>query len=140
MAQEKPRTTRARKKVDDSKAPAAATEFARWILQEQQPVEMFSYERFLFPTLTSMLTNPEWLNKKYPFYGGQQVNKVYAQMADSVDKAWQWSPIQEYVNTQGDAIKGKSVDTGAGATAALQPWQDAVVSYAKQQGLTVQGQ
>ena len=49
------------------------------------------------------------------------------------------SPIHEYVNTQGDAIKGKSVDTGKGATAALQPWQDAVVNYAKQQGLTVQG-
>jgi len=104
--------------LKDSKSPAAATEFARWILTQQAPVEMFSYERFLFPTLTSMLTNPQWLNKKYPFYGGQQVNKVYAQMADSVDKAWQWSPIQEYVNTQGDAIKGKSVDTGAGATAA----------------------
>jgi len=126
--------------VKQSKNPAAATEFARWILQEQQPVEMFSFERFLFPTLNSMLQNEQWLNKKYPFYGGQEVNKVYAEMSDNVDKNWQWDPIHEYVNTQGDAIKGKSVDTGKGATAALQPWEDAVVNYAKQQGLTVAGQ
>ena len=101
---------------------------------------MFSFERFLFPTMNSMLQNETWLNKKYPFYGGQEVNKVYAKMSDAVDKNWQWDPIHEYVNTQGDAIKGKSVDTGKGATAALQPWQDAVVNYAKQQGLTVAGQ
>jgi multiple sugar transport system substrate-binding protein len=87
-----------------------------------------------------MLNNPTWLNKKYPFYGGQQVNKVYAAMANVVNKDWQWSPIQEYVTTTGDAIKGKSVDQGKGATAALQPWQNSVLNYAKQQGLTVAGQ
>jgi multiple sugar transport system substrate-binding protein len=101
---------------------------------------MFSYDRFLFPPQNFMLENPQWLNKKYPFYGGQQVNKVYAQMSESVNKDWEWDPIHEYVATQGDDIKAKSVDSGAGATAALQPWQDAVVNYAKQQGLTVQGQ
>jgi multiple sugar transport system substrate-binding protein len=126
--------------LKQSKNPAAATEFARWILSEKQPVEMFSYQRFLFPTLNSMLNNPTWLNKKYPFYGGQQVNKVYAAMANVVNKDWQWSPIQEYVTTTGDAIKGKSVDQGKGATAALQPWQNSVLNYAKQQGLTVAGQ
>jgi multiple sugar transport system substrate-binding protein len=126
--------------LKQSPNPAAATEFARWILQEQQPVEMFSFERFLFPTTNSMLENEQWLNKKYPFYGGQEVNKVYAKMSTAVNKDWQWDPIHEYVNTQGDAIKGKSVDTGKGATAGLQPWQDAVVNYAKQQGLTVAGQ
>ena len=67
-------------------------------------------------------------------------NKVYANAASVVDKTWEWPPIQEYVATQGDDIKSKSVDQGKGATAALQPWQDAVVNYAKQQGLKVQGQ
>ena len=99
---------------------------------------MFSFERFLFPPQNFMLKNQEWLNKKYPFYGGQQVNKVYAEMADVVDKGWEWDPIHEYVATEGDAIKGKSVDQGKGATAALQPWQDSVEKYAKQQGLTRQ--
>jgi multiple sugar transport system substrate-binding protein len=123
-----------------SKHPAAATEFARWVLSEPQPAQMWSFQRFLFPTLNSMLNNPQWLHKKYAFYGGQEVNQVYAQMANKVDKNWQWPPIFEYINTQGDDIKAKSIDQGKGATAALQPWQSAVVTYAKQQGLTVAGQ
>jgi multiple sugar transport system substrate-binding protein len=126
--------------LKQSKSPAAATEFARWILTEKEPVEMFSFDRFLFPPQNFMLDNEQWLNKKYPFYGGQAVNKVYAEMANAVDKDFQWDPIHEYVATQGDDIKAKSVDQGKGATAALQPWQDAVLNYAKQQGLKVAGQ
>jgi multiple sugar transport system substrate-binding protein len=126
--------------IKQSKYPAAATEFARWILTEKQPVEMFSFERFLFPPQNTMLNNDSWLTKPYDFYGGQEVNKVYAGIAATVDKGWQWDPIHEYVNTTGDDIKAKYVDQGKGATAALQPWQDAVVNYAKQQGLKVAGQ
>jgi len=126
--------------VKQSPNPAAATEFARWILTEQKPVQMFSFDRFLFPTVNSMLTNQQWLNKKYAFYGGQQVNKVYADMAKVVNTNFQWDPIHEYVATTGDAIKGSYVDQGKGATAALQPWQTSVDNYAKQQGLTVAGQ
>ena len=122
-----------------SKHPAAAAEFARWSLSEQEPVEMFAYERFLFPPLKSMLNNRQWLDRKYAFYGSQAVNRVYADMAEAVDGAWEWPPIFEYVATEGDAIRGKSVEGGNGATAALQPWQDVVVDYAEQQGLKVNG-
>ena len=125
--------------LKNTKSPAAAAEFARWSLMERAPVEMFSFDRFLFPPQNFMLENDEWRNKKYPFYGGQQVNKVYAEMSDAVDTGWEWPPILEYVSTQGDDIKAKTVNQGEGATAALQPWQDSVVNYAKQQGLTVAG-
>ena len=67
--------------LKESKNKAAAGEFARWILTEKEPVEMFSFERFLFPPQNFMLKNQQWLDKKYPFYGGQQVNKVYAEHA-----------------------------------------------------------
>ena len=73
-----------------------------------------------------MLENPEWLDKKYPFYGGQQVNKVYAEMADAVDKGWEWDPIHEYVATRATTSRASRSTQGKGATAALQPWQDAV--------------
>jgi multiple sugar transport system substrate-binding protein len=75
--------------------------------------------------------------KKYPFYGGQQVNKVYADINNVVDKGWEWDPIHEFVATQGDAANGKSVEQGKGYTAALQPWQDSITKYAEQQGLKV---
>jgi multiple sugar transport system substrate-binding protein len=123
--------------LKSSKSPAAATELARWILMEREPVEMFSFDRFLFPPQNFMLENQEWLGKPYDFYGGQKVNEVYAGIADTVDKGWEWPPILEYIATTGDAVKGKSVDQGKGATAALQPWEDAVKKYAEQQGLKV---
>ena len=77
--------------LKDSKSPAAAAELARWILSETKPVEMFSFERFLFPPQNSMLNNERWLNQKYPFYGGQKVNQVYADIASTVDVDWEWS-------------------------------------------------
>ena len=123
--------------LKQSKNKAAAAEFARWILNEKEPVEMFSFERFLFPPQNTMLNNERWLNKKYPFYGGQQVNKVFAEMNNVVDKGWEWDPIHEFVATQGEAANGKSVEQGKGYTAALQPWQDSIVKYAEQQGLKV---
>jgi multiple sugar transport system substrate-binding protein len=126
--------------LKDSPNKAAAAEFSRWILQERQPVEMFSYDHFLFPPQNFMLESQEWLEQPYEFYGGQKVNQVYAEMADAVDTGWEWPPILEYVATQGDDIRAKTVNRGEGATAALQPWQDAVIRYAQQQGLTVAGQ
>ena len=125
--------------LKQSKYPAAAAEFARWILSERQPVELFAFKSFLFPAQKWMLHNDAWLTKKYSFYGGQEVNRVFAGMANAVDTEWQWDPIHEYVATQGDDIRARFVRKGQGVTAALGPWQDAVVNYAKEQGLTVAG-
>ena len=75
---------------------------------------MFSFERFLFPPQNFMLKNQQWLDKKYPFYGGQQVNKTYAEMADVVDKGWEWDPIHEYVATDGRRHQGQVRRPGQG--------------------------
>ena len=104
---------------------AAATEFARWILSEKQPVEMFSFERFLFPPQNSMLNNPTVGGPEVRLLRRPAGQQGVRRDAAAVDKGWEWDPIHEYVDTTGDAIKGKSVDQGKGATAALQPWQDA---------------
>src|SRR3569832_2455189 len=96
------------------------------MLIEKQPVEMFSYQRILFPPQNFMLNSPKWQNQPYAFYGGQQVDKVYKQASDSVNTAWQWDPVLEYKNTQNNDNKTKSVDQGKGATAALQPWETSV--------------
>ena len=61
-----------------------------------------------------MLEQPAVADQQYEFYGGQQVNKVYADMADAVDKDWQWPPIHEYVATQGDDDQGQVRRAGRG--------------------------
>lgn len=125
--------------LQDTEHPEVATELARWILSEQEPAELFAFEKFLFPARTAMLSNPRWLDRKYPFYGSQAVHRVFADMAGAVDTSWEWPPIFEYVATEGDAILGRSIERGEGATAALQPWQDSIVEYAREQGLEVGG-
>jgi multiple sugar transport system substrate-binding protein len=126
--------------VKSTKFPVHAAELSRWLLQEQEPMEMFTLEQFLFPPNNVLLESPEWQNAKYEFYGGQQVNKLYAEIADTVSTDWQWSPIHEYVVLQGQDLEGKAFERGETFTSTLQPWQDQVVNYAKQQGITVAGQ
>jgi multiple sugar transport system substrate-binding protein len=126
--------------LKSTKHPAAAAELARWILQEQEPVNFFSLDKFLFPPMSATLKQPEWVNQKNKFYGGQQVNKLYAQISNTVSKDWEWSPIHEFVSTQGGDIQGKALQRGQTMSSTLQPWQDAVVKYAKEQGIKVAGE
>jgi multiple sugar transport system substrate-binding protein len=126
--------------LKSTKFPVHAAELARWILAEPEPVNMFTFDRFLFPPLTSTLEDPEWLNAEYDFYGGQQVNKVYAEMNEAVGKDWVWSPIHEFVNSEGQDLQSKALERGQPLSGTLQPWQDAVVEYAQQQGIQVAGQ
>jgi multiple sugar transport system substrate-binding protein len=126
--------------VKSTKFPVHAAELSRWLLQEREPMEFFTLEQFLFPPNNVLLEDPEWQNAKYDFYGGQQVNKLYADIANTVSTDWEWSPIHEYVVTQGEDLQGKAFERGEGITSTLQPWQDEVVTYAKQQGITVAGQ
>jgi multiple sugar transport system substrate-binding protein len=126
--------------LKSTKFPAHAAELSRWLLNEREPVNFFALEQFLFPPTNWTLEEPQWVNQKNEFYGGQQVNKLYAEISDTVSTDWQWSPIHEYVATQGGDIQGKAVERGETMTSTLQPWQDAVVNYAKQQGITVAGE
>ena len=126
--------------LKSTKHPAAAAELSRWLLQEKEPVDFFSLKQFLFPPMTETLKQPNWVDQKNEFYGGQEVNKLYAQISDTVSKDWEWSPIHEYVNTQGGDIQGKALQRGQTMSSTLQPWQDAVVKYAKQQGIKVAGE
>jgi multiple sugar transport system substrate-binding protein len=126
--------------LKSTKYPAHAAELSRWLLQEREPMKFFALEKFLFPPTNWTLEEPDWVNQKNKFYGGQEVNKLYAQISDTVSKDWEWSPIHEYVVTQGEAIQGKALLRGQTMSSTLQPWQDAVVKYAKQQGIKVAGE
>jgi len=125
--------------LKSTKSPAASAELARWLLQEDQPVNFFSLEKFLFPPMNKTQQEPQWVNQKNKFYGGQQVNKLYAQISQTVDTGWTWSPIHEFVNTQGNQILSGAVSKGQSMVSVLPQWQEAVVNYAKQQGINVNG-
>jgi len=108
-----------------------------WLNHDQNSAKMFAQQQFLFPTLEGVLNDPSFINAPSSFYGGQQVNQVFASASGNVDTSFQWSPFQDYVYTQmtnqlGVAINGKSTFEQA-----MNNLQSSVVTYAKNQGFTV---
>ena len=100
---------------------------------------MFTTLQFFFPATTAMLQDPSFLNQTPAFYGGQQVNKVFAQTSRTVDTKFEWPPfldqsVNDWTATVGKGLANKG-DLGAGSN----DWQNQLVSYAKDQGFTVAG-
>ncbi len=108
-----------------------------WLNHDQNSAMMLAQKQFLFPTLKGVLNDPSFINTTSSFYGGQQVNQVFASASSNVDTNFQWSPFQDYVYTQmgnqlGLAINGKSTFEQA-----MNNLQSNVVTYAKNQGFSV---
>jgi multiple sugar transport system substrate-binding protein len=91
----------------------------------------------LFPSKTDILSNPAYVDQKVAFFGGQQVNKLYAGFSDQVGKDYSWSPFQDYVYQQMNETLGKAIVAKGDLGAALDTLQAKLVSYAKAQGFKV---
>ena len=123
--------------VKTTKNPVAAYELARFINNEKAPAQMLAEKQFLFPVLNSVVQDPAYLDTKAAFYGGQQVNKVFADISTTVDTNFNYLPFQDtVVSTYTDTV-AKAITEKGDLGAALDAWQAALVSYAKQQGFTV---
>ena len=115
----------------------AAYEFSKFINTDSEAALRLATEQFLFPTTTAILDDPEFVDQKSAFYGGQQVNKFFAGVSDTVDKDFQWLPFMDYVGSSYGETLGKAIADKGDMRAALTTWQSQVVAYAKQQGFTV---
>jgi multiple sugar transport system substrate-binding protein len=122
-----------------TKYPAAAAELARWINQQREPALQFATQQFLFPASNAILQDNAFVDQASKFYGGQQVNKLFTQINDTVPKDWQWTPIHDFVTSSGNETFGGAVAHKRDLSAGLQAWQDAIVKYAKEQGFKVAG-
>jgi multiple sugar transport system substrate-binding protein len=123
--------------TNQSQYPAEATEFAVWLNHNSDSAKMLANESFLFPTLESLLNNPDFQNKSYPFYGGQEVNEVFIEASKQVDLGFEWSPFQDYVYSQMTEELGAASKGEISVMQALDNLQEKVVSYAKSQGFKV---
>lgn len=122
-----------------TKHPAAAAELARWLNQEQEPALMLATQQFLFPPAKAVLQDSRFLDQKSSFYGGQQVNKEFSKINATVPKDWQWSPVHDFVTSNGNETFGGALTHKQDLTSGLEAWQNAVVDYAKQQGFKIAG-
>jgi multiple sugar transport system substrate-binding protein len=112
---------------------------AKWINNAQEPALLFATQQNFFPTAISVLEDPVFVDQEPEFYGGQQVNKQFAEISTTVDTDWQWLPFMEFAYTSFNETFGAEVAAKGDLAAGLDAWQAALEEYATQQGFTVNG-
>lgn len=122
-----------------SENPIAAYELAKWINNDPSSTMKFATEQFLFPPQVDILADPAFVDAESPFYGGQQVNKLFAEISTTVDTEFEWLPYMDFAYSSFDETVGKAIADKGDIVAGLDAWQDALVDYGTQQGFTVEG-
>jgi len=120
-----------------TKYPAAATAFAIYMMTNQQTTSTFSKTQFLFPTAKKVLADPTYVDQKLPFYGGQEVNKVFAEISKTVTTDFEWDPFHDYLTTAANETFGKALSSKSSLSGGLDALQSNLVTYAKAQGVKI---
>lgn len=123
--------------TNQAKNPSAAAQVAMWMNHDPGSMKSFAEKFFLFPPLNSVQKSPSYSDQKVAFFGGQQVNQLYAKASDEVAKNFTWSPFQDYIYTQMTGIMGKALTSKGDLVGSLDQVQTAVSGFAKSQGFTV---
>ncbi|MGW3941340.1 ABC transporter substrate-binding protein [Streptomyces phaeochromogenes] len=90
-----------------------------------------------FPATTAELQDNAFLNKEFPYFGGQKANEIFAESAANVASDWSYLPFQQYANSIFNDTVGKAYIGDTKLSAGLKSWQDASIKYGKEQGFTV---
>jgi multiple sugar transport system substrate-binding protein len=113
-----------------------AAEVAIWLTTDPEATKLYTTKQFFFPTTNALLSSPEWAGNKMDFYGGQAVNEVFAKSSNAV-VPFEWSPFQSFLYQSMSDEFGASIGGKGTLSDAFDRIQDAVVTYAKEQGFTV---
>ncbi|MFF9817760.1 extracellular solute-binding protein [Streptomyces sp. NPDC014006] len=91
-----------------------------------------------FPATVAQLNSPAFQNTAFPYFGGQQANKIFAESAANVADDWSYLPYQVYANSIFNDTVGKAYVSNTKLADGLKTWQDASVKYGSEQGFTVE--
>jgi multiple sugar transport system substrate-binding protein len=123
--------------LNTTKNPIAAAELAKWINHEKSSTMVFATEESLFPVAGNVLDDPAFADQESEFFGGQKINALYADIANTVDTDLQWLPFMDFVDSSFNDTVGKAIADKGDMVSALDDWQTAIEGYAKEQGFTV---
>lgn len=119
-----------------SKNPALAAGFLKWLNSSEESIDVFLAGGG-FPATVANIESDEFLNYESEYFGGQKINEVLAQAAESVSPGWQYLPWQSYANSIYGDYLGKAYQGKSSIADALLGWQDANVKYGTEQGFSV---
>ena len=120
-----------------SKNKIAAYELAKWINNDKSSTSLFASKQFLWPTANNVLGDSAFLDAKSDFYGGQQVNKTFSAISNTVDTKFEWLPYMDYADSSWNDTMGKAIAAKGDLSAGLDAWQKALVDYGTAQGFDV---
>ncbi|WP_230860208.1 ABC transporter substrate-binding protein [Actinoplanes aureus] len=123
--------------ITGTKNPIAAAKFAEFLNTDPETTTMFSTVQNFFPASKSLLADPAFTGQKSEFFGGQQVNKLFAEISGTVDVGWQWPPFLDQSVKDWTETAGKALTDSGDVAAATDEWQSRLTAYAKDQGFTV---
>jgi multiple sugar transport system substrate-binding protein len=90
-----------------------------------------------FPATLADLSSPAFVDKEFPYFGGQKVNQVLAQAAKNVATGWSYLPFQVYVNDKFNDTVGKAYVSSTKLADGLAAWQTDCKTYGNAQGFAV---
>jgi multiple sugar transport system substrate-binding protein len=123
--------------LSTSKNQIAAYELSKFINTDPTSTSMLNSAQSLFPVMSTLLNDATFTGAKSAFFGGQQVNQLFAQISPTVNTSFEWLPFMDYAYTEYNSTMGNAITNKGDLSAASDQWQAALVSYAKQQGFTV---
>ncbi|KIH98728.1 hypothetical protein LP52_11330 [Streptomonospora alba] len=122
--------------VEGSDDTALAMGFLQWFSLNEASVDA-QLDAGSFPAQSAPLEDPEWLNKEFEYFGGQQANKVLADASGQVAQGWQYLPYQVYANSVfGDSV-GSEISEGGAVQDGAEKWGEQLRSYGEDQGFDV---
>ncbi len=123
--------------IEGTQNPIAAAKFAEFLNTDPETTKLFTTEQFFFPATKALLSDPSFVGQEPEFYGGQQVNQLFAEISDTVDLTFQWAPFLDQAYTDFTETVGKAMTDKGDMVAALDAWQQRLTDYATSQGFSV---
>ncbi|WP_423834484.1 ABC transporter substrate-binding protein [Streptomyces manipurensis] len=93
-----------------------------------------------FPATRADLDSPAFLDTAFPYFGGQQANRILAAAAREVAPGWSYLPYQVYANSVFKDTVGKVYVSSATLSQGLEAWAATSAKYGTDQGFEVAGQ
>jgi multiple sugar transport system substrate-binding protein len=125
--------------MKSSKNPIVSYEFMKFLNDSDASASQLTLnpKSALFPTRTSVLTSSAFSDQKVAFFNGQQVNKLFANIAKTVNPDFGYLPYMTYASTEYNDTVGKAISAKTDLYTAFAAWQKLLVAYGTQQGFTV---
>lgn len=119
-----------------SKKQAAAWKFIEYSTHDPEGTQIL-VDIGNFPALKSILNSSKFTDQTNEYFGGQNVNKVLSEAAQTDSESYQFLPFSAYAQSIFGDHLSKAYQGEISLSDAVSSYQEALIKYAKEQGYQV---